>query len=55
MPGWGCSTREVRSLAELPELARRYVERIEEVAGAKVDLISVGPERDQTIWRRQSW
>ncbi len=55
LPGWGCSTREARSYADLPELAQRYVARIEEVAGACVDVISVGPERDQTIWRRQAW
>lgn len=55
LAGWGCSTRQARSFAELPEPAQRYVARIEEVAGAAVDVISVGPERDQTIWRRQSW
>ncbi|MCT4605816.1 MAG: adenylosuccinate synthase [Marinisporobacter sp.] len=51
LPGWteditGCETYE-----ELPENARKYVERIEELVGAKVKIVSVGPKRSQTIVR----
>ena len=41
----------VRSLADLPENARRYVTAIEEHAGVPIVLVSVGPERTQTIER----
>ncbi|MHC5063559.1 MAG: adenylosuccinate synthase [Planctomycetota bacterium] len=40
---------DIRSYEKLPEEARRYVEAIEELAGATVSLISVGPGRDQVI------
>ena len=42
---------DVRSLADLPENARRYVSAIEEHAGVPIVLVSVGPERTQTIER----
>ena len=41
----------MRSLADLPENARRYVTAIEEHAGVPIVLVSVGPERTQTIER----
>jgi len=49
LPGWGQSTRDARQLTDLPEAARRYVNRIAELAGARVDWVSVGAGRDQTI------
>ena len=49
LPGWGRSTTEARHLGDLPEAARRYVERVGELAGAPVDWVSVGAGRDQTI------
>jgi adenylosuccinate synthase len=55
LPGWECSTRGARRYQDLPAAAQRYVERIAELAGASVDLVSVGPERDQTIVRRDLW
>ena len=42
---------DVRSLADLPENARRYVSAIEQHAGVPIVLVSVGPERTQTIER----
>jgi adenylosuccinate synthase len=50
-PGWDEPIHGVRSLADLPEQARRYVSAIEEHAGVPVVLVSVGPERSQTIER----
>jgi adenylosuccinate synthase len=38
-----------KSLAELPQQARDYIKRIEEVVGAPVDIISTGPDRVETI------
>ena len=50
-PGWSESIAAVRSLADLPENARRYVTAIEEYARVPIVLVSVGPERTQTIER----
>ncbi len=48
-PGWQASTVGVTSLEELPANAQAYLARIEELAGVPVDIISTGPDRDQTI------
>jgi adenylosuccinate synthase len=50
-PGWTQDIHDVRSLADLPENARRYVSALEEQAGVPIVLVSVGPERTQTIER----
>jgi adenylosuccinate synthase len=52
MPGWSSPTRGLRRFADLPEAARRYVSRLEEVSGVPVALISTGSERDDTIFRK---
>jgi adenylosuccinate synthase len=52
MPGWSSPTRSLRRFADLPEAARRYVSRLEEVSGVPVALISTGSERDDTIFRK---
>ncbi len=52
LPGWFEDISHMRSYDELPDNARRYVERIEELAGAPVSCIGVGPGRDETIVRR---
>jgi len=49
LPGWHESTVGVSRREELPANARRYLERLEVLAGVPIDLISTGPERDQTI------
>jgi adenylosuccinate synthase len=48
-PGWNESTFGVRDWAGLPVNARRYLERLSEVAGVGLDLVSTGPDREQTI------
>jgi len=48
-PGWTESTYGVRDWDALPAGARRFLERLAEVCGAPIDLVSTGPERDQTI------
>ena len=47
--GWQESTVGVTSYDDLPEKARAYLARIEELAGVPVDIISTGPDREQTI------
>ena len=48
-PGWQDSTFGLRGWDALPRNARRYLERLSEVAGVPLDLVSTGPEREQTI------
>lgn len=49
LPGWQKSTSSARRFEDLPQEAQAYVRRIEELSGCPVDLISVGPRRDQSI------
>jgi len=49
MPGWTEDISGVRCLEDLPEPARRYVGRVEELVGAPAILVGTGPERSQTI------
>jgi adenylosuccinate synthase len=51
MPGWQQSTSGCRSYQDLPAAARDYLDRIEELTGARVSYIGVGPDREQTIIR----
>jgi adenylosuccinate synthase len=48
IPGWEASTVGVRKHGDLPANARRYLKRIEEVCGVPIDVISTGPDRDET-------
>jgi len=50
-PGWTEDIHDVRALTDLPENARRYVTALEDQAGVPIVLVSVGPERTQTIER----
>jgi adenylosuccinate synthase len=52
LPGWDGEVTEARAMSDLPPQARAYVHRIEELIGVPVDMISVGPERDQAIVTR---
>ena len=52
MPGWQQSTVGLRNADHLPENARRYLQRIEELTQTPVDIISTGPERAETILLR---
>jgi adenylosuccinate synthase len=49
MPGWKESTIGVTSYDALPLNARNYLERLQTLAGVPIDIISTGPDRDQTI------
>jgi adenylosuccinate synthase len=52
MPGWKDSTVGLTRYEQLPAAARHFLKRIEEICNVPIDLISTGPERDQTIVRR---
>ncbi len=49
LPGWTESIDSIKDYKDLPANARRYVERLSEVTGIAVGIVSVGPGRDQTI------
>jgi adenylosuccinate synthase len=49
LPGWRESLTGARSLADLPANARRYVERLVALVEAPLALLSIGPQRDETI------
>jgi len=49
LPGWQGDISDVTKYEDLPEAAKRYVDRIQELAQVPIGMISVGPKRDQTI------
>jgi adenylosuccinate synthase len=49
MPGWKDSTVGVEKFDQLPQAARNYLKRMEEVCEVPVDMISTGPDREETI------
>jgi len=55
MPGWTQTTVGVTDYAKLPVNARRYLQRIEQVTGVSVDMISTSPDRDHTIMMRHPY
>jgi adenylosuccinate synthase len=51
LPGWKEDLTAVRSYDDLPQQARAYLDRIGELLGRRVSIVSVGPDRAQTILR----
>jgi len=51
LPGWNEDITGVRTFDALPENVKNYVKRIEELCGAKVIMVGVGPNREQNILR----
>jgi adenylosuccinate synthase len=51
MPGWKKSTAGITRFEKLPPRAQEYLQFIEKETGARVGMVSTGPERDQTIFR----
>jgi adenylosuccinate synthase len=49
MPGWTGSTVGIKSFEQLPAAARAYLKRMEEVCEVPIDMISTGPDREETI------
>ncbi|MDR0565263.1 MAG: adenylosuccinate synthase [Azoarcus sp.] len=52
LPGWKTSTVGAKNWSDLPQEARTYLHRIEEICEIPIDVISTGPEREETILRR---
>jgi adenylosuccinate synthase len=55
MPGWSDVTVGAQRLADLPQAARDYIIRIEELTDAPVDVVSTGPDRVETIVLRHAF
>lgn len=52
MPGWSDNTFGMTSWDDLPDAAKNYIAKIEEIVGVPVDIVSTGPDRVETIVRR---
>ncbi len=51
MPGWMSNITGVKEFNELPENTRKYIKRLEEILETPISIVSVGPDRTQTIFR----
>jgi adenylosuccinate synthase len=51
-PGWKDSTEGVKTFEQLPAAAQAYLKRMEELCGVPIDIVSTGPDREETIVRR---
>jgi len=49
MPGWGESTAGLTDREQLPQAARDYLDKLQELVGVPIDIISTGPDRNETI------
>ena len=49
MPGWRTSTQGITSIEKLPKAAREYLQFLEKESGARIGMVSTGPDREQTI------
>lgn len=53
MPSWTEDISSIKDFDDLPENCKNYIHRLEELTGISFDLISVGPDKDQTIIRKE--
>ncbi|MFZ5449066.1 MAG: adenylosuccinate synthase [Thermodesulfobacteriota bacterium] len=49
LPGWTENIRGVRRMADFPQATRNYLKRVEELVGVTIQIVSVGPDREETI------
>ena len=55
LPGWETATSGIKEFGVLPQAARDYIDRLENLTGCSVDLISTGPDREDTIVRQSPY
>ena len=53
LPGWHCETYGINEYARLPAKAKSYLDFVEKQTGAKVGIVSTGPDREQTVFVEQ--
>ena len=51
LPGWKCDISQCKTFEDLPENAKKYILRVEELLNVKISYIGVGPGRDEMIVR----
>ncbi len=51
MPGWEKDITEIKEYDKLPENAKKYINRLEDILEVPISIVSVGPDRTQTIWK----
>ena len=49
LDGWNCDISDVTEFDDLPDNAKKYIKRVEELVGIPMSIVSVGPKRSQTI------
>ncbi len=52
LPGWQKEISDVRRMGDLPANARKYLDRLSELLRRPVEIVSVGPDRQQTIFAK---
>jgi adenylosuccinate synthase len=50
LPGWQTEISNIRRISDLPDNTRRYIDRLSRLIGIPVEIVSVGPDRQQTIF-----
>jgi adenylosuccinate synthase len=55
MPGWNDNTFGVTEFDALPQAAKNYIKRLEELTGVPIDIVSTGPDRNETIVLRNPY
>ena len=53
LPGWQEDISHIRKFEDLPSAAQNYINVLQKEIGVPVEIVSVGPSREETIWRRQ--
>ena len=53
MPGWKSSTVGATDFNQLPDNAKAYIQKVEELLEVPIDIISTGPERSENVIRRE--
>lgn len=52
MKGWQEDTSKIRDIKKLPKNAKKYIERVEALLGLPINIVSVGPDREETMYRK---
>jgi len=55
LPGWQAPTTQITEYDKLPSLAKQYLDRLEELTACPINLICIGPRREQTISKTPIW
>jgi adenylosuccinate synthase len=53
LPGWQTSTKGIKDFKDLPKNAQKYLQRVETLVGSPISILSVGPEREKTLFLRK--